>query len=118
MIDEQASSFFLNQAMDFVSDFADHQDEYRIADIIRKLLTEDLYLDNQNQDHPFHKYADPEMSRDDICEQLRDDCLARLNYESQYTRSFVRKFCSHNGIYRECLNDLLDMYNTFVKQCQ
>jgi CBS domain containing-hemolysin-like protein len=94
------------------------QKEVLIADIIRKLLTEDLYLDTQNQDHPFHKYADPEMSRDDICEQLRDDCLARLNYESQYTRSFVRKFCSPNGIYRECLNDLLDDYNVFVQHCQ
>ena len=117
MIDNQAYSSFLNHAMDFVSDFADSQDHRRVADLIFQLLTENMDLDIQHQDHPFDKYADPEKSRDDICADLRIHCLARMNEETQFTRSLVRAFCSPNGAYRECLNELLDDYAAFVQQC-
>ena len=118
MIDNHAYSFFLNHAMDFVSDFADSQDHRRVADLIFQLLTENLDLDIQHQDHPFNKYADLEKSRDDICADLHVNCLARMQEETRFTRSLVRAFCSPSGIYRECLNELLDDYNEFVRQCQ
>ena len=118
MIDNHAYSSFLNHAMDFVSDFADSQDHRRVADLIVRLLTENMDLDIQHQDHPFDKYVDPEIPRDDICAHLRMDCLARMQDETQFTRSLVRAFCSPNGAYRECLNELLDDYNVFVQHCQ
>lgn len=103
--------------MEFVSDFADSQDHRRVADLIFRLLTENMDLDIQHQDHPFVKYADPEKPRDDICADLRMHCLARMHEETQFTRSLVRAFCSPNGVYRECLNQLLDDYAAFVQQC-
>jgi hypothetical protein len=118
MIDNQAYGSFHEHAMEFVSDFADSQDHRRVADLIFQLLTENMDLDIQHQDHPFDKYANPNMSRDDICANLRVDCLARMHEETQFTRSLVRAFCSPNGAYRECLNQLLDDYNVFVQLCQ
>jgi hypothetical protein len=105
---------FMAIGEDFVRDFDDSQEHHFIANIIYHLLIDNIDYPLNQPDNPFQRYVNNNMSIDEICDMFRQDILERIPADEQYTRSLVRAFCAHNGIYRIHFEELLEDYFVFA----
>jgi hypothetical protein len=113
-IDHNRLADFTSHAMNFVQEFNDSQEHMVVANAIYHLLSDNLYYNINQPDHPFNLYANADMSMDETVYRIRDHLTNNLANESNFTRGLVRAFCSASGVNRGALEELLDYYYQFA----
>lgn len=113
-IDAEHLTSFSSQAAQFIREFEDAQEYAIVAAAIFHLLIDNIYYTIEQPDHPFHLYANPQLSMDETIHRIRVDLSSYLVDQNTFTRSLTRAFCSQGGIYREALEELLKKYQQFV----
>lgn len=113
-IDAARLTSFSTEAAHFIREFDDAPEYAVVASAIFHLLIDNIYYTIEQPDHPFHLYANPQLSTDETINRIRGDLASYLVDQNTFTRSLVRAFCAQGGIYREALEELLGKYHQFV----
>lgn len=109
-LDEAAKDDFKKIGDDFANEFQPHDEYIFIANKIVHLLID-------KPDTAFNRYADPNISIDEVCSRLYKDVQDAITNSEPFVKSIVRAFTSHGGLYREQLEELLKAYFKFVEKC-
>lgn len=98
---------FRHKGEEFYREFHPHDEHVFIAYKIYHLLID-------HPDRAYNRYADRELSIEEVCQRIRDDVYELIPYSPPFVRSLVRAFCSHGGVYRPQLEELLSAYFIFI----
>ena len=113
-IDDNRLADFTTHTNNFVNEFNDSPEHMVVANAIFHLLIDNIYYNINQPDHPFNLYANADISMDETIHRIRDHLENKLVNENNFTRGLIRAFCSHGGINREALEELLDRYYQFA----
>jgi hypothetical protein len=79
---------------------------HHFAQIIVNTLMYNIEQDFDDNNHPFHRYADDEHGRNEIINNIEEDTLINNMYGEQMLIDYFRS----NSIYHNWLQNMLDYY--------
>jgi len=97
---------FRDYVVEFLEEFTSQRD-FTIAETITNLLIKNSHLHIDDPEHPLNRYADIDLSRNEIIRKIKNDVLNQLH---DAVKVYIYLFFHSGGVYYEMFTDLVDEF--------